>query len=65
MARSADRSPTSKHPGREIGRQTPSLVMVKATTNGREQLAHRAVRNNFGSLAMLVAMRRASWQRRG
>ena len=59
MARSAGRSLTSKHRGRQIGRQTSYLVMVKATTNGGEQLASSSLRNNFGSLAMLLATRRA------
>ena len=46
-------SHTPKHRGREIGRQTPYLVMVKATTNGGGQLAssscsHRGHRANVG-----------------
>ena len=50
MARSAGRSPTSKHRGREIGRQTPYLVMVKATTNGGEQLASSSRSQQFRQL---------------
>ena len=37
MARSAGRTP--KHRGRDTGRQTPYLDMVKATANGGEELA--------------------------